>query len=77
MFMGFHAAFNIHQQMIQKAFGTSPKFLEVSEFQPMIALAMGKQAVLYGPEEGTTWGETQMEMMFGKDLGWTSKFTSH
>jgi hypothetical protein len=35
----------------------------------MIALAMGKKAVLYGPQEGTTWGEAQMEQMFGEDWG--------
>jgi len=42
----------------------------------MIALAVGKKAVLYGPAEGTTWGEDKMEMMFGEDLGWTSKCLS-
>lgn len=74
MFMGCIAAVNIHQQMLQSAFGSIPKFVEINEIPPMIALAVGKQAVLYGPREGTTWGEAEMEMMFGQDLGWTSKF---
>ena len=75
MFMGYTAAVNIHQQMLQGAFRTEPKFVEINEIPPMIALAVGKKAVLYGPQEGTTWGEAQMEMMFGEDLGWTSKFS--
>ena len=73
MFMGYTAAVNIHQQLLQQHFKTTPKLVHINEIPPMIALAVGKKAVLYGPQEGTTWGEAQMEMMFGDDLGWTSK----
>lgn len=75
MFMGYTAAVNIHQQLLQQNFNTTPKFVPISEIPPMIALAVGKKAVLYGPEEGMTWGEDKMEMMFGEDLGWTSKYS--
>lgn len=37
----------------------------------MIVLVVGKQAVLYRQEVGTTWGEVDMKIMFGDDLGWT------
>lgn len=40
----------------------------------MIGLAIGKKAVLHGPEDGTTWGEGQLNMMFGDDLRFTSEF---
>lgn len=73
--MGCTAAVNIHQLMLQETFGTPAKFVEIEEFPPMIALAVGNKAVLYGPEDGVTWGEEQMDMMFGKDLGWSSEFT--
>lgn len=71
MAMGHIAATNISQQLLQRKFGTEPKFVEFPEVPPMIALAVGKQAVLYGEKEGTTWGEDKMQMMFGDDLGWS------
>lgn len=74
MYMGHNAAVNIHQQLRQKHFGKVPKFIEIPEVPPMIALAVGNKAVLYGSEDGTTWGEDKMEMMFGNDLGFTSKY---
>lgn len=55
--------------MLHCAFGSVPKFVELNRIPAMIALAMGKKAVLYGPQEGTTWGEAQMEQMFGEDWG--------
>jgi hypothetical protein len=75
MHMGHTAAINIHQQILHEQFGTTPKFLEILKFEPMIALAVGKEAVMYGPGDGTTWGSEQMEMMFGNDLGWSSKLS--
>jgi hypothetical protein len=72
MAMGHVAAVNIHQQLLHSRDQShTPKYSEFPEVPPMIALAVGKQAVLYGQEEGTTWGEDNMKMMFGEDLGWT------
>ncbi|KUJ10931.1 FAD/NAD(P)-binding domain-containing protein [Mollisia scopiformis] len=71
MAMGHVTAVNIHQQLLQARFGTEPMFAEFPEVPPMIALAAGKQAVLYGEKEGTTWGEDKMQMMFGDDLGYS------
>ncbi|RDW78292.1 FAD protein [Coleophoma crateriformis] len=68
--MGSYAAINIHQQLLEKM-GVKPNFVALDEYPAMIALAVGKQAVLYGPDDGTTWGRDKMEMMFGEDLGWT------
>ncbi|KAL3419508.1 hypothetical protein PVAG01_09730 [Phlyctema vagabunda] len=75
MAMGKLAAVNIHQQLLQKATGKEPKYLEFPEVPPMIAIAVGKKAVLYGPEDGTTCSEANMKMMFGDDLGFTSKLS--
>jgi NADH dehydrogenase FAD-containing subunit len=74
MAMGHIAAVNIHQQLHKAKFGTEPKFVEFPEVPPMIALAIGKQAVVYGQGVGTTWGEDLMKMFFGEDLGFTSKY---
>lgn len=71
MAMGHIAATNVYQQLLKAKFGTEPKFAEFPEVPPMIALAVGKQAVLYGEKEGTTWGEDKMQTMFGSDLGWS------
>lgn len=40
----------------------------------MIALGVGKHAVCYNEKEGTTWGEELMDVYFGEDLGFDSKF---
>ena len=72
MHMGHYAAVNIHQQMLHQRTGTVPKFVELSDFSPMIGLAIGKKAVCYDPTAGTTFGEEPMEVMFGDDLGNTS-----
>jgi len=75
MAMGNVAAANIHQQLLQQQqLGKTPKFVNFPEVPPMIALAVGKQAVLYGQEDGTTCGEDLMEIMFGVDLGYSSMF---
>jgi NADH dehydrogenase FAD-containing subunit len=73
MFMGYTAAVNIHQQLLNQHFGTKPKFNSLDNFQAMIALAVGTQAVVYDPDSGINWGEDQMNLYFGKDLGWSSK----
>jgi len=74
MAMGTVAATNIHKLILQQRFGIEPRgFMEFPEVGPMIALAIGRKAVMYSEEEGTTSGTAQMEMMFGDDLGWSSK----
>jgi hypothetical protein len=73
MAMGHIAAANIHQQLLHRETGKAPEWIEFPVVSPMIALAVGKQAVMYGEEDGTTWGEENMKMMFGNDLGFTSK----
>ncbi|KAH8589395.1 hypothetical protein B0O99DRAFT_692625 [Bisporella sp. PMI_857] len=71
MHMGHVVAINIHQQLLAAQTGAAPKFRELAEFPAVIALAVGKKAVLYGPAEGVTYGEKEMDMMFGNDLGWS------
>ncbi|KAH8881698.1 pyridine nucleotide-disulfide oxidoreductase-like protein [Thozetella sp. PMI_491] len=71
MHQGYYAANNIHQIMNQRLFGTAPVFLELAEVPPMIGLAVGKKAVAYWPQEGTTYGVDVMKAFFGDDLGFT------
>jgi hypothetical protein len=72
MAMGHNAAFNIHQQMVESQFGHKPNFIEFPEVPPMIALAVGKKAILYSPREGTQSGAEVMQNFFGDDLGLNS-----
>jgi hypothetical protein len=74
MYMGHYAAHNIHQLMAKQLYGDEPKFLELAEIPPMIAIAIGKQAVGYHPAEGTTCGTELMERMFGDDLATKSMY---
>ncbi|KAL8350006.1 hypothetical protein RB598_005376 [Gaeumannomyces tritici] len=71
MHMGFCAATNMHQVMLQQLTGQAPKFIELAEFPPMIGLAVGKKAMSYGPDAGVNSGEDVMEMFFGDDLGFS------
>lgn len=72
MHQGFHAAFNIHQEMTaRKNSDHKPKYLSLTEHPPMIGLAVGKKAVSYGPTEGVKEGVEVMKLMFGDDLGWS------
>jgi NADH dehydrogenase FAD-containing subunit len=75
MAMGHIAAVNIHQQLLQQSTGKLAKFLEFPHVSPMIALAVGKEAVMYGEESGTTCGKAEMEMMFGQNLGFDSLYS--
>ncbi|TVY62315.1 Oxidoreductase ptaL, partial [Lachnellula suecica] len=64
MFAGHNAAVNIHQQILEKQIGKSPEVVELRpENKPMIALAVGKSAVIYSYDEenGTRFGEDLMK----------------
>ncbi len=71
--MGYQAAFNIHQQILQTQSHKAPKFEEFPEVPPMIIVAVGEQAIAYGPE-GMKWGKELMKICFGDDLWLSSKF---
>lgn len=75
MHMGYFAAHNIHELVLQKMNGAEPKLQELSEVPPMIGLAVGKKAVSYGPAQGVMSGEDVMKAFFGNDLGFDSKFS--
>jgi hypothetical protein len=75
MHMGFLAANNIHQEiLVSKGVKKEANYLTFPEVPPMIALACGKEAVSYSVEDGAKVGEDIMDMFFGKDLGFKSKF---
>ncbi|PPJ55366.1 hypothetical protein CBER1_08695 [Cercospora berteroae] len=68
--MGYHASQAIFEQILYEQYGTPKKLAEWPEVPPMIALVVGKKAVVYDPTEGTRSGEEEMELFFGEDLGW-------
>ena len=63
MAMGFNAACNIYQQLLEKQYGREPKFVEWPEVPPVMGLAVGKQAICFGGPDGVVFGEDQMKMM--------------
>ncbi|OQE38026.1 hypothetical protein PENCOP_c009G05503 [Penicillium coprophilum] len=69
------AAVNIHQQMLAKRYNTKPKFVELVEVAPMMALALGNTAVGYFPAMGLSSGNEIRNMFFNDDLGYESKST--
>ncbi|RFU34747.1 hypothetical protein B7463_g1601, partial [Scytalidium lignicola] len=71
MSMGHSAAINIHQQILHKHTGVEPKFTHYPEVPPMIGLAVGRSAVVYSPDQGTTYGPDSLRLMFGDDLGYS------
>ncbi|KAK4142890.1 pyridine nucleotide-disulfide oxidoreductase [Dichotomopilus funicola] len=72
MHMGYYAASNIYEYMLQCTGSKKEiKLLELAEIPPMIGLAVGKKAVAYWPEGGMTSGEDVMKSFFGDDLGFS------
>ncbi|KAL5090029.1 hypothetical protein Trisim1_004860 [Trichoderma cf. simile WF8] len=67
---GHLVANNIHQLVLQQIAQHQPKFQELPEIPPMIGLAVGKNAVAYGPDEGVISGPEVMQAYFRDDLGW-------
>ncbi|UKZ71647.1 uncharacterized protein TrAtP1_012598 [Trichoderma atroviride] len=68
---GHYIAYNIHQSVLKQVVADhQPKFQELQEIPPMIGLAVGKNAVAYGPDVGVVTGPEVMEAYFRDDLGW-------
>ncbi|UKZ82206.1 hypothetical protein TrVFT333_009990 [Trichoderma virens FT-333] len=67
---GHYVAYNIHQSVLQQLAQHKPKFQELQEIPPMIGLAVGKNAVAYGPDVGVVSGPEVMQAYFRDDLGW-------
>ncbi|KXG46756.1 FAD-dependent pyridine nucleotide-disulfide oxidoreductase [Penicillium griseofulvum] len=70
MHQAHFAAFNIHQQMLARRYNTEPKFVELVEVAPMMALALGRTAVGYFPAMGLSSGDEIRDMFFNDDLGY-------
>ncbi|KAI0020859.1 FAD/NAD(P)-binding domain-containing protein [Xylariomycetidae sp. FL0641] len=71
MHEGKYAALNIHQLMLRERGGDEsrePVFMELQDIPPMIGLAVGKNAVSFGPE-GMNSGKQVMQRFFEDDLG--------
>ncbi|KAI1124332.1 FAD/NAD(P)-binding domain-containing protein [Nemania abortiva] len=68
LYEGKIAALNIHQIMLQQLQDKTPDFTQLSEFPPMIGLAVGKNGISYG-SEGMNYGPQVMQLFFEDDLG--------
>ncbi|ROV87304.1 hypothetical protein VPNG_10399 [Cytospora leucostoma] len=68
MHTGYYAAHNIHELILKKLHGVAPKFLELGEVPPMMALAVGKKAISYYPAGGVASGEDQLHDYFRDDI---------
>ncbi|EED14657.1 pyridine nucleotide-disulphide oxidoreductase AMID-like, putative [Talaromyces stipitatus ATCC 10500] len=70
MHQGLHTAVNIHQRILSAQNGITPQFKELDpNVPPMMALAIGKKAASYTPDEGIASGEDVLNLFFGDDLG--------
>ncbi|OGE55891.1 hypothetical protein PENARI_c003G01832 [Penicillium arizonense] len=70
MHQGHFAVVNIHQKMMAERYKTEPKFVELAEVKPMMALALGATAVGYFPATGISSGDEVRNMFFNEDLGY-------
>ncbi|KAI9039413.1 FAD/NAD(P)-binding domain-containing protein [Aspergillus affinis] len=69
MHQGHYAAVNIHQKLYAQIYGSEIDALDLAEVPPMMALALGKQAVGYFPTTGLSEGDEVLKAFFGDDLG--------
>lgn len=72
LYEGKIAASNVHQIILQELEDKEPDFTRLTEFPPMIGLAVGKNGISYGAE-GMNSGPQVMQMFFEDDLGFRSK----
>ncbi|KAI1194872.1 hypothetical protein F5X97DRAFT_261600 [Nemania serpens] len=68
LYEGKIAASNVHQIILQELEDKEPDFTRLTEFPPMIGLAVGKNGISYGAE-GMNSGPQVMQMFFEDDLG--------
>lgn len=61
-------AINIHQMMLTLRYRQESTLLPWPKMPPMIALAVGKKAVVYDLEGGTRCNEEQLKHFFQDDL---------
>ena len=73
--MGTRAADNIFQQILLERHNRPLTLREWPKYPPMIGLAVGKKAVVYDPDEGTSCSEEMMKIYFGDDLGFQREYT--
>ncbi|RMD41967.1 hypothetical protein DV735_g3163, partial [Chaetothyriales sp. CBS 134920] len=66
--MGARAAQNIYQHILSERHNIQSNYTEYQPISPVIALAVGNQAVVYD-SKGTRCSEEQMKHFFGTDLG--------
>ena len=73
--MGTRAADNIFQQILLERHNRPLELREWPKYPPMIGLAVGRKAVVYDPDKGTSCSEEMMKIYFGDDLGFQREYT--
>ncbi|KAH7041388.1 uncharacterized protein B0I36DRAFT_371621 [Microdochium trichocladiopsis] len=68
MHTGKFAGLNMYHLMLEDVTGKAPELFELDPIPPMIAIAVGGEAVAYGPE-GMSHGPQIMRSYFEEDLG--------
>lgn len=75
MAMGHRAAINIQKQIFADIQGIPAHFEPWPATPPMIALAIGKKAMVYDPAGGVRCSEEQMKVFFGDDLAFKQLYS--
>ncbi|EPE08259.1 pyridine nucleotide-disulfide oxidoreductase [Ophiostoma piceae UAMH 11346] len=67
MHMGYYTALNTHQRMQELVNGKTPEYFTLQKTAPVIALALGDNAIAWGDE--VTYGKDIAERFFSNDVG--------
>ncbi len=73
MHKGGLAAINIHQRMKQLTFGTEPEYKTLEPVPPMIAIALGDDALAYRNGGEIQSGDDVHSRFFEDDVGFNSE----
>lgn len=75
MHQGYFAAHNCHQRMQELTFGTPAKYQNLKEVIPMIAIALGPDALAYADGGEVQYGKEIANTFFNDDVGLKSELT--
>jgi NADH dehydrogenase FAD-containing subunit len=82
LIMGQYAATNIVQSIVNKekagqgyvGLPDETSLVTCPQFQPMMALTIGDEAICYTPSTGLSWGKEIKDEIVGRGMGIDSKF---
>jgi hypothetical protein len=68
MYHGYYVALNLWWQIMFDSFEPNPIFMEWSPGPDMMGVAVGKEAVVFTPDDGVTFGEDVLLKPLSTDL---------